>query len=269
MRKTELSTILFLCFLFLLLFVNDGQAKAIHQVCSSSCGDIQNISYPFRLNTDPPSYGDPEYQLTCENNKTMVDYLSGKYYVKQISYDKQIIRVVDANLADGSCSFPSKWLEVIDIRFTLPVNSNISYTSFLNCSTIINYPSYVRVPCLSRHGYFYVYAVYNNESMYDFLESSCKCISTAYADYKDMKYTSYDAIQQLLKSGFEIGWSIQCRDCIRSGKVCDFFNQTSQNFKCSKRGKGLICVVTDLVLIILMLMLFCVQMMDLMNIEKN
>ena len=35
---------------------------------SSSCGDLQNISYPFRLQDDPVGCGDPDYQLSCMNN---------------------------------------------------------------------------------------------------------------------------------------------------------------------------------------------------------
>jgi len=54
---------------------------ARHQSCSaskngtvdcapSSCGNIHNISYPFRLSTDPNnSCGNKKYELTCENNR--------------------------------------------------------------------------------------------------------------------------------------------------------------------------------------------------------
>ena len=74
-----------------------------HKICSpSSCGDIRNISYPFRLKSDPRSCGFPEYELICENNRSMInlqEYYGGKYYEKylvtQINYHNYTIRVVD------------------------------------------------------------------------------------------------------------------------------------------------------------------------------
>ncbi|KAK7847851.1 hypothetical protein CFP56_006117 [Quercus suber] len=35
---------------------------------SCSCGSIPNISFPFRLSTDPENCGDSRYELLCENN---------------------------------------------------------------------------------------------------------------------------------------------------------------------------------------------------------
>ena len=67
------------------------------QICSpSSCGDIRNISYPFRLKGDPPSCGFPQYELICENNRTMINLLDGGMFsVTEINYYNYTIRVVD------------------------------------------------------------------------------------------------------------------------------------------------------------------------------
>ncbi|KAL6012346.1 hypothetical protein ACLOJK_002833 [Asimina triloba] len=37
--------------------------------CSSSCGNLLNISYPFRFKGDQPNYGNPEYELSCEGGR--------------------------------------------------------------------------------------------------------------------------------------------------------------------------------------------------------
>ncbi|RVW72301.1 hypothetical protein CK203_057542 [Vitis vinifera] len=67
-----------------------------YQICSpSSCGDMRNISYPFRLQDDPRSCGYPEYELICENNRTMINLHGGTYLVTQINYQNYTIRVVD------------------------------------------------------------------------------------------------------------------------------------------------------------------------------
>ncbi|KAL3838091.1 hypothetical protein ACJIZ3_022682 [Penstemon smallii] len=78
-------------------------------LCSpSSCGEIRNISNPFRLRDDPNHCGDSSYELTCENNATTSIYLnSHKYHVKAINYDNYTIRLVDVAIkSNDSCSFP-------------------------------------------------------------------------------------------------------------------------------------------------------------------
>ncbi|KAJ9672446.1 hypothetical protein PVL29_025884 [Vitis rotundifolia] len=75
-----------------------------YQVCSpSSCGDMRNISYPFRLQDDPPSCGYPQCELICENNRTMINLHGGKYLVTQINYHNYTIRVVDPGRKKDNC----------------------------------------------------------------------------------------------------------------------------------------------------------------------
>uniref|UniRef100_A0A7N2RAF1 Wall-associated receptor kinase galacturonan-binding domain-containing protein n=1 Tax=Quercus lobata TaxID=97700 RepID=A0A7N2RAF1_QUELO len=64
----------------------------------SSCGNIPNISFPFRLKTDPKKCGHSRYELSCENNRTVLYLLEGKYYVQEISYSNYTIRIVDSSI---------------------------------------------------------------------------------------------------------------------------------------------------------------------------
>ena len=72
-------------FVFIVFFQNSCFAKYNNHDCPpSSCGNIPDISYPFRLRTDPNECGDKRYTLSCENDNTStVLYLysttSGKY----------------------------------------------------------------------------------------------------------------------------------------------------------------------------------------------
>ncbi|KAK9912525.1 hypothetical protein M0R45_036387 [Rubus argutus] len=75
-----------------------------HHCEPSSCGDIRNISYPFRLNHDPEKCGDSRYNLFCENNLTVLYLYSGKYNVRSINYENYTIRVVDANVREDNCA---------------------------------------------------------------------------------------------------------------------------------------------------------------------
>ncbi|KAG6700631.1 hypothetical protein I3842_08G121500 [Carya illinoinensis] len=81
--------------------------KNNHHYCPpSSCGNIPNISYPFRLTSDPPKCGDQRYELSCDDNNHTLLYLHGsKYYVSQINYDNYTIRIVDAGIREDNYSF--------------------------------------------------------------------------------------------------------------------------------------------------------------------
>ncbi|XP_028093142.1 uncharacterized protein LOC114293295 isoform X2 [Camellia sinensis] len=75
---------------------------------SSSCGNIQNIRYPFRFEGDPENCGNKRYELACHNNRPLLDLSSAGdtkyYYVQAINYNNYTIRVVDMGIQNGSCS---------------------------------------------------------------------------------------------------------------------------------------------------------------------
>ena len=109
-------------------------AASENQPCRpSSCGDIQNISIPFRLKGDPLGCGDPDpaYELVCENNRTM---LYGKYYVEEINYQNYTIRVVVAGLEKSNCfSLPLYSLTIDDLYgYEYPVE--LETVVLMNCA---------------------------------------------------------------------------------------------------------------------------------------
>ncbi|KAK0601830.1 hypothetical protein LWI29_027820 [Acer saccharum] len=203
--------------------IEDVQARKLQQIqCStSSCGDIKNISYPFRLKGDPARCGDSSFELSCESNKTILEYHSGKYYVKRISYDDRIITVVDVDLADGSCGLPQKSLsfhkmfEYNDYRYYIGAYQ----ADFVRCSSKISDPTYRRLPCLNIGNQSYVYVIYDDHEYMDAADllESCSFISMvpipeihkASADDNP----SYETIQKLLHSGFDLQWSLTCQHC--------------------------------------------------------
>ncbi|KAL3714273.1 hypothetical protein ACJRO7_006238 [Eucalyptus globulus] len=132
-------------------------AKKNHLCIASSCGEIRNISYPFRLKNDPKYCGNSKFELVCENNRTVL-YLQAdsRYYVKSIYYDsyhdessfRGYITVVDDGLQEGNCSsLPRHSLrraifrrvfdnylsrQVVFVKCLLPVASN-SYLDTKPC----------------------------------------------------------------------------------------------------------------------------------------
>lgn len=207
--RRQISTGLFSLLIF--LFTSEEvQGRYIVGGCyTSSCGDIKSIKYPFRLKTDPVGCGDPEYELSCENNKTILEFLSGKYYVNQISYDEHIIRVVDVNLANGSCSLPYKSLSLGDLmgdsRYTMVFST---FTSFVNCSSEISNQAYRRVPCLSGNESG-VYVIYDNYIISD-LRGPCSFISRVPTISQAVLFPSYQSILKLMQSGFDLQWPAGC-----------------------------------------------------------
>ncbi|XP_039173590.1 rust resistance kinase Lr10 [Eucalyptus grandis] len=102
----------FLLTLHVLLLGISCDAKNSHLCPVSSCGEVRNISYPFRLKGDPKYCGHPEFELTCEYDHTVLYLFDGRYYVKSIVYyfylDEEdfhgFITVVDDGLQKGNCS---------------------------------------------------------------------------------------------------------------------------------------------------------------------
>ncbi|KAM3729811.1 hypothetical protein ACB098_12G038800 [Castanea mollissima] len=107
-----------------------------HTCSASSCGNIHNISFPFRLKTDPENCGDFSYNLSCENNRTVLYISRGKYYVQEISYNNYTIRIVDSGIhKDNYFSFstPTHSSSRYDLNFNSP------YYTYLQKGTKVNY----------------------------------------------------------------------------------------------------------------------------------
>ncbi|KAK2635288.1 hypothetical protein Ddye_030080 [Dipteronia dyeriana] len=241
----------FLFSLLSFLFVTETQARNLQPViCSSSCGDIKNISYPFRLKSDPAGCGDPDYELSCQSNKTIMEFHSGKYYVEKISYSEQIIRIVDVNLASGSCGLPYKSLSVDvmlnDIRYGGQVDTPMKTASFVNCSRNISDRHYRKVPCFSGDQS----VVYVSTAGYaiSLLPEPCFFISMVPTLDSGVDYPSYETTWNLLKSGFDLGWSVQCRDCFAAGDLCfPSTNSKPYTYNCYKTGYSFITSILSII----------------------
>ncbi|KAJ0038905.1 hypothetical protein Pint_22151 [Pistacia integerrima] len=246
MRRGESSNILFSLLLF--LFIGEVQQAA----CSSSCGDIKDIRYPFSLKDPPAEFGDSVFELTCQSNKPILQYGSGKYYVKEISYDDQIIKVVDVNLANGSFgALPSQPLSFsvpyffydsrTGMQLVLEHSSSLGghfkhYTEaqFLNCPSNFSHPSYIRVPCLSGNQ-CHVYVYYDDSSTTTYRPDSCSFNSSIPMLLPIQTNLSYETIQNLLQLGFDLSW--YNGDCYRYEIFYGFrLLRYTLRFYCSKKS---------------------------------
>ncbi|XP_065866289.1 rust resistance kinase Lr10-like isoform X2 [Euphorbia lathyris] len=241
MRRIKLCTAI----LLLLLLLKTCNANS---VCSpSSCGKIHNITFPFRLSTDPKHCGNHRYTLHCQNNSTLVLYLySGNYYVQSINYNNFTIRLVDSGVVADDCSsrphFP-----LTNYNFSLQdpfayhfFNSNPSgilspklstIITFMTCSSPANSPLYVDTsPCLmnidnhnqKQYSYVDVGRIVASDLM-----NNCSIEMMSLLPEKDYTNRSFIEIHRDLGFGFELSWHYvycgRCRGC--------YFNDTN-NVQC-------------------------------------
>ncbi|XP_042033960.1 uncharacterized protein LOC121780409 isoform X3 [Salvia splendens] len=202
----------------LILSLHSADAKE----CSpcSACGAIRNISFPFRLKSDPTHCGSSEFELTCENNVTFLYLHSIKFYVKDIDYDSYAIRVVDASFNnDTICSFPITSSD--SYKFTpasyspyildpfgelLPVNLISCPNPVLNSSHFTDMSA-----CTLSHTRFrYVYVGHILASEVPHLCTLDLLVFTSWSGFGDFTNVSFSQIQQSLLYGFELRF---CYDC--------------------------------------------------------
>ncbi|KAG6715355.1 hypothetical protein I3842_05G247800 [Carya illinoinensis] len=230
----------------------------LHQTCSakdtnrdcvpSSCGNIPNISSPFRLENHPPNCGNPGYTLSCQDNKLVLYLLSVEHYVLEINYTSQTIRVVDSGIQkDNYSHIPSDF-------FFFPYNTPYYRDSdggptmvLLNCEKRVNSPWYLnKSSCFGNRasnssssqpeaGFRYV--IYNETIKAGDVEDLCQVEQIFWTSGRgpvnlpnDPSSISCEDFHNLLLYGFELSWGTPFTYC---GK-CGIF-EFSETRSCCKR----------------------------------
>ena len=188
-----------------------------------SCGDLHNISYPFRRPGDPPECGVKAYELVCIHGKSTIRINTGTYFVTSINYTDQSLWVVDANLdMHSSCPLP-RWDQFpyygydgsytdSGLLFHYDLVTQAPYWAcFINCSQEVAKNSWYKpVNCLSANNSF-VY-VMTNDDYYgcnvSSLEPSCGYLAMIPfgSTYRELENASYKDIIKLVTKGFSVGF---------------------------------------------------------------
>ena len=203
---------------------------------SSSCGNIHSISFPFRLKTDPENCGNSRYELSCENNRTVLYLYGGKYYVQEISYNNFTIRIVDSSVhKDNYFSFSTPTYSLYRYNFPSSYMNTPNYTTYLpketksdgnlqlsrslvlmSCEKPVKSPLYLDTSTCNyddnsssisdskRYRYVKVGRINASE-----VEDSCqveKMFLTSWPINKDDPNISCTDVQKELAYGFEISW---------------------------------------------------------------
>jgi hypothetical protein len=209
----------------------------LHQTCNtsavdhscppSSCGSIPiNISYPFRLTSDPENCGDQRYNLSCENNQTLVLHLyDGRYYVRQINYNNNTIRLIDPGIglnANEYYSFIPRYSLVynnFNSRDPYQIIGTLS-TIFVECEKPVNSRYHLNISTCIEDGVYpnskrYTYALFGYERAAVELGDLCQVEQISLIFESDSYYNDdlrniscTDFHNELLR-GFELSWSIR------------------------------------------------------------
>ena len=226
------------------------------QICSpSSCGDVRNISYPFRLKGDPPSCGFPEYELICENNRTMINLLGGEYYVAEIDYHNYTIRVVDhPGIVKKQNCWISSPLHSIAAFYTPSPYDEFPYSStiiLMKCEESVSQNHYIPIVLCNTTGYpsssspTYVYAVFGD---YDVRLGDIpnSCTVGTYMVIQPLKplpnypsNLSMSDLQDYLFQGLQLSFLYYfCyRHCEMKGQSCNTSYEESNAFECYSEKK--------------------------------
>lgn len=209
----------------------------------SSCGNLDNITYPFRLRDDPKNCGDSDFELDCQNNHPILTLNSKRFYVQAISYGNFTIRVVDPGLDNNnSCSLPInsaiRYDDVPSLLYSEFLDYNVPVV-FVNCLNPVNYSRYVDISfCGSRNGEngtvpsnssaLYNYVVVGNEKISDLADSCGINRLTTVSIRGPMKnYTSLPNIHEGLAYGFELSWyQVFCAECLSTYGYCSLEGNT-------------------------------------------
>ncbi|KAL3521628.1 hypothetical protein ACH5RR_019777 [Cinchona calisaya] len=231
MSKQDLCT----TFLLLISLVNiiSSEAQNTNNNClPSSCGNLKNIAYPFRLKGDPKNCGHPNFELDCQNNQTILTLNSKKFHVQDITYDNFTIRLVDPGVDNNnSCSFPTYSSIRYDDLPSLVYNQFFDYNmlvAYINCLKPVNSSRYVdnSFCATNKTGGIHSYIAVGDELKVRDLEESCGVerytrVSTRRGAAKNIKITSLESVHELLASGFELSWyRVLCQECEASHGFC-------------------------------------------------
>ncbi|XP_006365630.1 probable receptor-like protein kinase At1g67000, partial [Solanum tuberosum] len=154
----------FLLTILIFMYLSETPLAEQRQQCvPSSCGHLHNISYPFRLKSDPKHCGLENYELICKGDHTILTippydwHGTLNYYVQAINYDNSTIRLVDPGIREQViCSLPQNSISVYTslfyfVSFIELMPGFVKLITLFSCPFAINSPVFVEITnCLNR-----------------------------------------------------------------------------------------------------------------------
>ncbi|GJN18546.1 hypothetical protein PR202_gb05718 [Eleusine coracana subsp. coracana] len=178
-----------------------------------SCGNLHNVSSPFRRPGDPPECGVKAYELLCSSGKATIRINTGTYSVTNINYTEKSFWVVDANL-DTHCPVPRAdqlpYGSYSD--FGAPYHSELAtatyyWACFVNCSqAVTNISWYKPVTCLSTNSSFVYLSISFMGCHVSDSQPFCGYLATIPISLWPAENASSAEIIELVKKGFSVSF---------------------------------------------------------------
>ncbi|XVE52966.1 hypothetical protein DITRI_Ditri02bG0166700 [Diplodiscus trichospermus] len=214
MPKPQLPLFCLIAAVALFLIPQACNARSRNNDCGFTfCGKV-NISFPFRLTTQPRRCNDHRFELECDsNNRTSLALKHGRLYVKTISYEHQTIQFLDADLGRDNCSLPRNSLSFSDSTthpYSLSLMSPLTIMYLVNCTTPMKSPLFSdasRCPTTSINtpaSYFYSLDVRTSPLSFD---QSCTIKALVPVSLENISYQTTSDIYENLLLGFELQWN--------------------------------------------------------------
>ncbi|XP_060203073.1 LEAF RUST 10 DISEASE-RESISTANCE LOCUS RECEPTOR-LIKE PROTEIN KINASE-like 2.4 [Lycium barbarum] len=218
-------------FLFFLITssLSYGQENEQYTTCNSSysCGNIQNIGFPFWGGDRPQECGLPEFELECEANEDPVIKIDNhNFRVRAINKDTRTMRIARKDLEDDVCpdSFGNTTLndalfhygpdlQAFVLLYGCPFSMPSEWKNFsFSCNNTGD----------SSLGF------YPDESFSSFWGPkypSCKfkvVVPVMIQEFEQFENQGSTKILELLKQGFDVVYnkSVECMACERSRGLC-------------------------------------------------
>ncbi|XP_073267760.1 LEAF RUST 10 DISEASE-RESISTANCEUS RECEPTOR-LIKE PROTEIN KINASE-like 1.2 isoform X2 [Populus alba] len=203
-----------------------------------SCGDGQNISFPFHIQGVQPDYcGYPGFTISCnDKGKPVFNLSNSEYIIHEIHYQNQSLRVSNAAVSgkSPSCTPQIQNISLDDGRFHRSSNSkglfllyNCNSTLLSNKSALSNY----KVDCPGENETVWTLAMLEDDPLLGSTLDKCGTRVLAPVDVYRGENVGTERML-LLEEGFVLNWTASnCSLCHDSGGKCGF-DAATYHFKC-------------------------------------
>ncbi|KAK9919388.1 hypothetical protein M0R45_027982 [Rubus argutus] len=220
MPKSILITCALICFA-----IYHDDVKAEKHCPPASCGDLHDIRYPFRLKSNGTyanNCSNYPAELSCVQNRTILNLYNGTYYVLGIYYESLSIQVVDPGLLRDTCPFRPihRLTEKNFSGGNFPYYSlyyyatfvGYDYATFYDCLSLVESPDYIKNNCSnsssssSSTSYSYIKLGRSVNHLLAFCNITAIIPSMLYK-FESRKDLSFSFIRDKLRIGFQLSWS--------------------------------------------------------------
>nr|XP_048317887.1 LEAF RUST 10 DISEASE-RESISTANCE LOCUS RECEPTOR-LIKE PROTEIN KINASE-like 2.1 isoform X2 [Ziziphus jujuba var. spinosa] len=228
----KISVIIF-CTLLLLLPVS---AESRYGACKPrNCGSGPNISYPFYIeDTGLDFCGLRGFKIECSEGKPVYLTSRGPYFVEDISYENQSLRLVDVEVVDATCYAPSHYFAFDGgPMYFSSTHANLQFFYGCNESFSLSFEKKL-IPCKSNATYVSYVALVVKDKELSYGEGCERQVGVPIdleGGFSNQTIKTVD-YPQLLKKGFTLRWyGDGCSNsCKTSGGQCGFEDERTVCF---------------------------------------